>query len=130
MAAIAGNVVQFSVGVDNLGGSPAIYGYNPASSAPTGTISATAFKTTTINNVSSRGAAAGSPYDFAIVLDGSLAQSFFDSVQVVGDSGVRYFHTSTATHTVFGGGTLTSWQWGSGSPVWTSAATRLMLLRY
>jgi hypothetical protein len=105
-----------------------IYGYNPASS-PSGSISSTSFKGVTIDNVGSDGGSS----DFSIVLDGSLAQSFFSGVIVQGTSGVRYLRTSDATHAVFGGGTLTAWQWAfgvGGDPVWTDAATRFMLLQY
>lgn len=128
--ATAKNATRFDVTAANLAGAVGLYGYNPGAAAPTGSISATAFRTTTINNVTSRAPAAGSPYDLGIVLDGSLAQSFFSSLVVQGDSGIRYYHTSTASYLVFGGGTLTSWQWGSSDPVWTSAATRFLLLQY
>lgn len=102
-----------------------IFGYNP----PSGAISSTAFKTTTINNVSSRNPSAGSPNDISIVLDGSLAQSFFSALVVQRtDDAVRRYATADATFTVFGGGTLSSWVWDNDDPAWTATGTRFLIL--
>lgn len=126
VVAAAQNSIRYSVGVADLA-SGVIWGYNPGA-GDIGTISSTAFKTTTINNVSSN---TSSGDDFGIVLDGSLSQSFFSAVVVEGNNGVRYYHTSAATYSVFGSAPfLTAWSWGDGSDVvWTSAATRIMLLQ-
>jgi hypothetical protein len=119
----------YSVSVVGLSGSVQNLGYNPASS-PGGSISSTAFKSTTINNISTQTVASGDPTDIQIVLDGSLAQSYFSALVVQRTDGeVRRYATADATSfSVFGGGTLTFWEWDNSDPAWTEAGTRFLML--
>jgi hypothetical protein len=119
---------RYSVTIANFSGTGQIFGYNP-SSAPPGSISSTAFKTTTINNVSNQTVASGSPTDIALVLDGSLTQSYFSALVVERTDGtVKRYATAAASFVVFGGGTLSAWTWDSNDPCWTATGTKIMLL--
>jgi hypothetical protein len=118
----------YSVTVANQSGSGQSFGYNPASTPP-GSISSTTFKSTTINNTSNQTVASGDPTDIQIVLDGSLAQSYFSALVVQRTDGtVRRYATADATYTVFGGDTLTGWTWDLNDPSWTAAGTHFLIL--
>jgi hypothetical protein len=120
----SGSALIYSVTVAET--SSGIFGYNP----PDGAISSTAVKSATINNVRSRTASAGSPDDIGIVLDGSLAQSFFSALIVQRTDGtVSQYSTANATFSVFGGGTLSQWTWDNNDPAWTAEGTRFLMLR-
>ena len=100
----------------------AIWGYNP----PNGAISATAFKSTTINNVSSH---TSSPRDIGIVLDGALTQSYFSALVVQRtDGAIRRYATADASFLVFGGDAFSSWIWDNNDPAWTATGTRFLIL--
>lgn len=126
--AATGTIQTYSVTVAEIAIS-GVFGYNPNAS-PTGAISSTAFRSTTINNVSARTPAAGSENDIQLVLDGDLTQSYFAELIVQSTAGaVRRYSTADATFGV-SGGTLSSWTWDNDDPAWTATGTRFLLLRF
>lgn len=122
-----GSAASYSVTVADIT-SGNIFGFNDAEAA--GAISPTAFKSAAISSVSSRTAAAGSQNNIQIVLEGSLAQSFFSAVAVQGTDGVvRRYNTADATFSTFGSApVLSSWNWTGTDTAWTAAGTRFVLL--
>jgi hypothetical protein len=129
LAALAagGSAVSYSVTVADIT-SGTIFGFNEAEGD--GAISPTTLNSAAIQSVSSRTAAAGSQNNIQIVLEGSLAQSFFSAIVVQGTDGViRRYNTSDATFATFGTEPVfSSWNWTGTDTAWTDAGTRAVLL--
>jgi hypothetical protein len=111
-----GGKFSYSVSVVNVGGTATLYGFNDSAGAPTGSISPTTFRGSTIRAATSR---QSSGYDFSITINGEVPQSYFQYVMVEGTDGAWDIYRQADAS--YASSITTIWSWGSGSNrSWTS----------
>lgn len=113
----------YAITVADVGGGT-VFGFSLAGAD--GAVTPTTFKGAVISGVSSRTAAAGSQNNVQVVLETSLAQSFFAGILVLGTDGVwRRYMTADAVFTTFGAApVLSSWNWPGTQTAWTTTGSR------